>query len=47
MLVYILTNISNMSPAFLNVGDWKLVPGPFMILIKLHNEICQFLVVDI
>ena len=27
---------------------WKLLPGPFMILMKLqYNKICQFLVVDI
>ena len=31
-----------------SVGDWKLVPGPFMILVKLqYNEICPVLLVDI
>ena len=32
ILVCCMTNISNMF--WLNAGDWKLVPGPFMILIK-------------
>ena len=33
---------------WLNARDWKLVPGPFMILLKWqYHEICKFLVVDI
>ena len=33
---------------WLDAGVWKLVPGPFMILMKWHyNEICHFSVVDI
>ena len=29
-----------------NAGDWKLVPGPFMILLKWqYSEICPFLVI--
>ena len=32
ILVWCMTNISNMFLA--NAGDWKLVPGPFMLLLK-------------
>ena len=33
---------------WLKAGDWKVVPGPFKILMKWqNNKICQFLVVDI
>ena len=33
---------------WLNAGDWKLVPDPFMILMKWqYNEINQFLESDI
>ena len=32
ILVCCMTNISNMF--WLNAGDWKLVPGPFIILLK-------------
>ena len=46
ILVCLIINISNMY--WLNAGDWKLVPGPFIILMKeQYNEICQILVVDI
>ena len=46
ILVYLIANIFNMSQ--LNDGDWKLVPGPFMILMKLqYNETCHFLALDI
>ena len=32
----------------LNAKNWKLVPGPFMILLKQHySEIWPFLIVDI
>ena len=46
MPVCCMTNISNMF--WLNAGDWELVPGPFMILLKLqYNKIWPFLIVDI
>ena len=46
ILVNLITNIFNMF--WLNARDWKLVSGPFMILIKWqYDEIWQFLVVDI
>ena len=46
ILVYHITNVSNMFLA--QSGDWKLVPGLFMILMKWqYNEICQSSVVDI
>ena len=46
ILVCYMTNISNMF--WLNAGDWKLVPGPFMILLKWqYSEIWSFLIVDI
>ena len=33
---------------WLNAGDRKLVPGPFIILMKWqYNKICQFLVAEI
>ena len=33
---------------WLNAGDWKLVPGPFMILVKSkYSEIRPFLTVDV
>ena len=39
ILMHLTTNI---------YGDWKLVAGPCMILMKWqYNEICQFLVADI
>ena len=41
-----MTNIFNMF--WLNVGDWKLVPGPFMILLKWqYSKIWPFLLVEI
>ena len=31
-----------------NSEGWKLIPGPFIVLLKWqYNEICQFLVADI
>ena len=46
ILMYLKTNISNMFLA--QSGDWKLIPGLFMILMKLqYNKVCQFLVADI
>ena len=37
-----------LSPAWLNAGDWKLIPGPLMILLKLqYNKIWPFLIVEI
>ena len=40
ILVCYMTNISN------NAGDWKLVPGPFMILLKRqHSQIWPFFVI--
>ena len=47
ILVYLIKSISKIF--FLaQSGDWKLVPGPFMFLMKWRNyKICQFLVVDI
>ena len=33
---------------WLNAGDWKLIPGPFMILLKRrHSDIWPFLIADI
>ena len=44
MLVYLITNIY----FWLNAGNWKLVPGTFMILMKRqHKKTRQILVVDI
>ena len=41
-----MTNISNMCLA--QCGDWKLVPGPFMILLNWqYSQILPFLIVDI
>ena len=46
LLLYCMANISNMF--WINFGDWKLVPVPFMILLKCQcSEIWQFLIVDI
>ena len=46
MLVYCMTNVSNMF--WLNAEDWELVPGHFMILLKLqYSEIWTFLIGDI
>ena len=46
ILVCCMTNISNM--LWLNPGDWKLVPGLFMILLKWqYSKICPFLIVDV
>ena len=46
ILVCCTTNMSNMF--LLNAGDWKLVPAPFMILLKWqYSEIWPFLIVDI
>ena len=46
ILVYLKTNISNVF--WLNAGDWKLLPDPFLILMKWqYNKICQSLIVDI
>ena len=45
ILVYHITRFATCF--WLNFGDWKLVLGPFMILMKLYNKTCQFLVIDI
>ena len=46
ILVYHIANFSNIFLA--QSGDWKLVPGLFMILMKWqYNEICQSSVADI
>ena len=46
ILVHLLTKF--LTCFWLNAGNWKLVPGPFMILMKWqYNKICQFLVVDV
>ena len=46
ILVYCMKNISNMF--WLNPGDWKLVPDPFMILLKQKcSKIWAFLIVEI
>ena len=41
ILVYCIANISTMF--WLNAGDLKLVPGPFMILLKWQNSWKRFL----
>ena len=47
IVVYLIYNKHFYYVFWLSVGDWKLVPDPFMILMKWqYNEICPFLVVD-
>ena len=46
ILVYCMTEF--LTCFWLNAGDWKLVSGQFMILLKRqHSEIWSFLIVEI
>ena len=45
ILVCCMTSISNV--LWLDAGDWKLVPGPFMILSKLqYRDVWPYLIID-